>query len=127
MGKRRQKKQEPKKQEEKEYRCSCAVHCKLPGGKKVGKSTYYAHAIYRKSLSPIPGGLRIPDFNDLQGEVMPGQAPPIADILEGYPHLGTRNEVGILYAKWYLTQTFDFSLFNSFMALHQLKLKLSTR
>ena len=79
-----------KQGEEKEYRCNCAEHCKLPGGKKVKKSTYYAHAIFRKSLSPVPGGFRTPDLNSLPGigeGVMPGQAPPIADILEGYPRV----------------------------------------
>lgn len=73
------------KKEEK-FRCDCAKFCKLVGGKKVCRSTYYAHAIYRKSLSPVPGGFRA-GSPGLEGIEEPGQGPPIADILDGYPHL----------------------------------------
>ncbi len=79
---------------QKEWRCNCAQHCKIVTGKKVSKSTYYAHAVFRKNLSPIPGGFRIdtPEFEEAQ---QPGQGPPIADILDGYPHLdlGHQEEV----------------------------------
>lgn len=71
---------------DKEWRCNCAEFCKLPTGKKVSRSTYYAHAHLRRSLSPVPGGYRFgtPEFDLLQE---PGQGPPIADILGGYPPL----------------------------------------
>lgn len=76
----------------KEWRCNCAQFCKIPTGKKVSKSCYYAHAVFRKSLSPIPGGFRneLPEFEEVQ---QPGQAPPIADILGGYPHLNLNQQL----------------------------------
>ncbi len=58
----------------KEYRCDCAKHCKLITGKKVSKSTYFAHANFRKSLSPIPGGFQIGQNPAAQAKEPPGQA-----------------------------------------------------
>ncbi len=71
----------------KEYRCDCAKHCKIITGKKVSKSTYFAHANFRKSLSPIPGGFQIGQNQAAQAEEPLGQAPPIAELLAGYPEI----------------------------------------
>ncbi len=71
----------------KEYRCDCAKHCKIVTGKKVSKSTYFAHANFRKSLSPIPGGFQIGQNPAGQVEELLGQAPPIAELLAGYPEI----------------------------------------
>ncbi|KLO17331.1 hypothetical protein SCHPADRAFT_173531 [Schizopora paradoxa] len=78
-----------------EYRCNCATFCKLPGGKKVAKSTYYAHARYRRPLSPTPEGFRnlnSVNFPGVEGAGMLGQAAPVANFLEGYPNLNFWDE-----------------------------------
>lgn len=113
------------------YRCNCAQHCKIPTGKRVEKSTYYAHAVFRKSLSPIPGGFRnlndLPEFEEVN---LPGQAPPIADILGGYPNLnlGHQDEVRKHRAfSGVMTELFNLSLPNNFRALHYLRLDFGPR
>lgn len=81
---------------EREYRCNCARFCKLPTGKKVGKSTYYAHAIYRKALSPVPGGFRVPDIPE--GVIADGGGLPIAELFGGNPPNYTQDQVEIYKA-----------------------------
>lgn len=78
------------------YRCNCARHCKIPTGKSVCKSTYYAHANFRKSLSPMPGGFRnVPPGEAPQAGQVFGQAPSLAEILGGYPGLNLAGQVEV--------------------------------